>query len=65
MKTPSQFKRQAEQAAEKQRKIQSDLEENGKKRVPKEKEKPMQAGARKYPEPPVAKQHLKKPGSVL
>ncbi len=63
MKTPSQFKRQAEQVAEKQRKIQSELEENGKKRMPEEKEKPMQAGARKYPEPPIAKQHLKKPGS--
>lgn len=62
MKTLSNYKRQAERVAEKQKKIQSQIKDADKKRVSKEEQKPMQAGARKYPEPPVAKQHLKKPG---
>lgn len=63
MKTPSYYQRQAEKVADKQRKIQSQVDQLEKKRTPKKNEKPMQAGARKYPEPPIAKQHLKKPGS--
>lgn len=62
MKTLSNYRRQAERVAEKHKKIQSQIKEADKKSPSKEKQKPMQAGARKYPEPPVAKQHLKKPG---
>ena len=56
------YKQQAQKAAEKHKKIQLQVSKADKKHIQKEKEKPMQAGARKYPEPPVAKQHLTKPG---
>lgn len=54
------FERGAEAAERTERKIQREIDE---KSAPKEKKKgAMQAGARKYPEPPFPKQHLKKPG---
>ena len=56
------YKQQAQKAAEKHKKIQLQVSKADKKHIQKEKEKPMQAGARKYPEPPVGKQHLTKPG---
>lgn len=62
MKTSSQYKQQANKAAEKQKKIQSQVARADKNHMTKKTEKPMQAGARKYPEPPIAKQHLTKPG---
>jgi NAD(P)-dependent dehydrogenase (short-subunit alcohol dehydrogenase family) len=54
----------AEEAAAAERDIQQEIDRKEKAR-PKEKEKPkgaMQAGARRYPEPPFPKQHLGKPG---
>jgi NAD(P)-dependent dehydrogenase (short-subunit alcohol dehydrogenase family) len=54
----------AEDAAAAERDIQQEIDRKEKAR-PKEKEKPkgaMQAGARRYPEPPFPKQHLGKPG---
>ena len=59
------FRKEAEQEAIKQQKIQQQIDRAEKKEASKKskkKEKPMQAGARKYPEPPVDKQHLSKPG---
>jgi len=61
MKT-SKYRQQGEKLAEKQRMIQQQVEEADKNHPPQKTEKAMQAGARKYPEPPVGKQHLKKPG---
>lgn len=57
-------KQAAEATAEKQRDIQAQVDQADKK-APKEKkeESAMQAGARKYPEPPFPKQHQKKSGS--
>jgi len=46
-----------------QRKIQERVARNDKKRPKKEAEHAMQAGARKYPEPPLLRQHLRKPGN--
>lgn len=62
MKTLKSYKQQGEKLAAKQRQLQQQQSAEDKKREGKKKEKPMQAGARKYPEPPVDKQHLKKPG---
>lgn len=62
MKSASYYQKRAEKTAEKQRSIQSEIEKKDQKHPYKKNEKPMQAGARKYPEPPVDKQHLKKPG---
>ena len=59
------FRKEAEQEAIKQQKIQQQIDRAEKKEASKKskkKEEPMQAGARKYPEPPVDKQHLSKPG---
>ncbi|HVT56212.1 MAG TPA: SDR family oxidoreductase [Xanthobacteraceae bacterium] len=54
------FEQGAEQAAREERKIQREIDE---KSAPKKKKKgAMQAGARRYPEPPLPDQHLKKPG---
>jgi NAD(P)-dependent dehydrogenase (short-subunit alcohol dehydrogenase family) len=59
----SDYENQAEQTAIEQREIQEKVEVADKVH-PKEKiEHAMQAGARKYPEPPFPKQHLDKPGS--
>jgi NAD(P)-dependent dehydrogenase (short-subunit alcohol dehydrogenase family) len=55
------FEQGAEQAAREERKIQREIDE---KPAPKGKKKgAMQAGARRYPEPPLPDQHLKKPGN--
>ncbi len=59
------FRREAERAAEQERKIQREIdakEARSFKPSPEEDEKPMQAGAREYPAPPFPKQHLEKPG---
>ncbi len=54
---------QGEEAAAKDRKIQLHIAKADQEH-PKEKAKhAMQAGARRYPEPPMPKQHLKKPGN--
>src|SRR6187402_112712 len=54
MKAQTLNKRQAEKVAEKHIKIQKEKK--------KETTRAMQAGAREYPEPPLSKQHLQKPG---
>src|SRR5258708_34033036 len=59
------FRREAERAAEQERKIQRGIaakEARSFKPSPEEDEKPMQAGAREYPAPAFPKQHLEKPG---
>lgn len=61
MKSVAHYRRQAEKVAEKQKQIQQQVTDADKKN-PEKKPKAMQAGARKYPESPIAKQHLKKPG---
>jgi NAD(P)-dependent dehydrogenase (short-subunit alcohol dehydrogenase family) len=53
--------KRAERTASQQRRIQRRVERTEQHRK-KPKEKPMQAGARKYPEPPMPKQHQAKPG---
>ncbi|MDQ6764387.1 MAG: SDR family oxidoreductase [Bacteroidota bacterium] len=62
MKSATYYKQQAAKTAEKQKKIQDQVSKADKNSASKKKEKPMQAGARKYPETPVARQHLTKPG---
>ena len=62
MKTLKNYKTQGERLAEKQKKLQEQVMEKQKQKPEKKESKPMQAGARKYPEPPVGNQHLKKPG---
>jgi NAD(P)-dependent dehydrogenase (short-subunit alcohol dehydrogenase family) len=64
-KTPEEsigYKKEAERTAKEQRQIQDEVEYSDKKSPKKEESGAMQAGARKYPEPPLGKQHLKKPG---
>jgi NAD(P)-dependent dehydrogenase (short-subunit alcohol dehydrogenase family) len=61
MKKAAQYKAAAEKAAAQHKKIQDGIEKADKK-AGQEEEKPMQAGARKYPAPPISKQHLAKPG---
>jgi NAD(P)-dependent dehydrogenase (short-subunit alcohol dehydrogenase family) len=56
------YKLAGEQAAEKHKKIQQEVAKSDKKNPKKEAKGAMQAGARQYPEPPVAEQHLSKPG---
>jgi NAD(P)-dependent dehydrogenase (short-subunit alcohol dehydrogenase family) len=56
------YKHQAEKTAKAQRKIQAQVASADKRAPKKESTHAMQAGARKYPEPPLIKQHLKKPG---
>lgn len=63
MKSEKQFRQQGEKIAEKQRMIQEQLAKQEDQGGSKKNEKAMQAGARKYPAPPMVKQHLKKPGS--
>lgn len=50
-------------ASTRQRRIQDNVEQTDKKKPKEKAREPMQAGARKYPEPPFPKQHLRKPGS--
>src|SRR5258706_4774217 len=59
------FRREAERAAEQERKIQREIdakEARSFKPSAEEDEKPMQAGAPEYPPPPFPKQHLQKTG---
>ncbi len=63
MKSAAQYRSEAEQTASLHRKIQDQVAKADKKHGEEEKEKPMQAGARKYPAPPLSKQHLEKPGN--
>ena len=59
-----QFAAGADEAAAAERDIQRkiDRKDPGKSKAKEEQKPAMQAGARKYPEPPLPKQHLKKPG---
>lgn len=61
MKT-SKYRQQAATLAQKHKKIQQQVAVADNKNPQKKKEQAMQAGARKYPEPPISKQHLTKPG---
>jgi NAD(P)-dependent dehydrogenase (short-subunit alcohol dehydrogenase family) len=56
------FKAEAARTARKHAKIQAQVGAADKRHPVKEKETAMQAGARKYPEPPLFRQHLGKPG---
>ena len=57
------FRQEAEQTAKDERAIQSKVDRSDKAAGKQEKKGgAMQAGARVYPEPPLPKQHLKKPG---
>lgn len=56
------YRTEAGRTARKHLKIQAQVAAADKRHPQKEKEKAMQAGARKYPEPPLFKQHLGKPG---
>lgn len=62
MNQDEQFRNEAGQTAEKQIELQNQIDKIDRKSKEEEEEKPMQAGAREYPVPPVAKQHLEKPG---
>jgi NAD(P)-dependent dehydrogenase (short-subunit alcohol dehydrogenase family) len=55
-------KEKAEHTAEAQRKIQRQVDQADKARPKRELDGAMQAGARRYPEPPLPKQHQAKPG---
>src|SRR4051812_5568297 len=52
----------ASRTVRQQRKIQRKIDRKGGKPRPDEKQDAMQAGARRYPEPPLPKQHQRKPG---
>lgn len=56
------FAQTAHQTAQAQRKIQAQVAKADKRHPKKEADHAMQAGARLYPEPPMIKQHLDKPG---
>lgn len=60
--TGNHFKIQAEKLVTEQQQIQEQVAEADAKKENKKKEKVMQAGARKYPEPSAFHTHLKKPG---
>lgn len=63
MTSSKEYRQQGEKIAEKQKRLQLQIEKLENKKSVKTKEKPMQAGARKYPEPPLSGPHLKKPGN--
>jgi hypothetical protein len=54
--------RKARQTAERQRSLQGRRARADRRRPPQEAEAAMQAGARRYPEPPLPRQHQQKPG---
>ncbi len=56
------FEPRAGRIAEQERKIQAEIDAKAKKGGGEEKDGAVQAGARKYPEPPFPKQHQTKPG---
>ena len=60
--TQHDYKQQGEATAEAQRRIQQDLERRENQQPKQAQQGAMQAGARKYPEPPLTGQHLEKPG---
>jgi NAD(P)-dependent dehydrogenase (short-subunit alcohol dehydrogenase family) len=63
-RAPASFQKEAEATAEKERAIQLEIDRAEAKSGGKSKESgPMQAGARRYPVPPLPEQHLEKPGS--
>jgi NAD(P)-dependent dehydrogenase (short-subunit alcohol dehydrogenase family) len=57
------YEREAKKTAEQQREIQAQVAEMDKHHPKEELEHAMQAGAREYPEPPLTRQHLEKPGT--
>lgn len=57
------YRTNAEKTAAKQKQIQEHVAKTDKSNPKKEVRHAMQAGARKYPEPPMDKQHLEKPGT--
>lgn len=61
-KTPKSYKQQAAKTAIKHKRIQSQVLRTERSKSKSKTDKAMQAGARKYPEPPVPKDHLAKPG---
>ena len=63
MKTAKYYKQQAEKQAENHKKIQARIAAADERHTKKKAPAAMQAGARKYPEPPMDRQHLMKPGS--
>ena len=62
MKTLTNYRQDAGKVAQKQKKIQAQVSRADKRHTTKKTERAMQAGARKYPEAPITKQHLAKPG---
>jgi NAD(P)-dependent dehydrogenase (short-subunit alcohol dehydrogenase family) len=60
--TKHDYKQEAEATAEAQRRIQEDLARRENQQPKQAQQGAMQAGARKYPEPPLTGQHLEKPG---
>ncbi len=63
VKKETKYKAEAEITAEKYKKIQEQVAKADKSNPKKKPAHAMQAGARKYPEPPMTKQHLDKPGN--
>jgi NAD(P)-dependent dehydrogenase (short-subunit alcohol dehydrogenase family) len=65
MTSESDFRQEAERAAQAEREIQQEIDTKEERSFAPRKDgedRPMQAGAREYPAPPFPKQHLKKPG---
>jgi NAD(P)-dependent dehydrogenase (short-subunit alcohol dehydrogenase family) len=64
MSSTDDFRAEAERAAQQERKIQQEIDAKEQRsfRPSEDDDKPMQAGAREYPAPPLPKQHLEKPG---
>ncbi len=62
MAVAASFKKNAQETLDIQRSIQAQVEDADEAAPHKEFKGAMQAGAREYPEPPLPKQHLKKPG---
>lgn len=60
--TAQKYKKKGEETAKQHLKIQKSLDKKESSAKKKSKAKAMQAGARKYPEPPMPKQHLAQPG---
>jgi NAD(P)-dependent dehydrogenase (short-subunit alcohol dehydrogenase family) len=56
------YRANAEKTAAKQKQLQDQVAKTDKSNPKKEPKRAMQAGARQYPEPPMDKQHLEKPG---
>lgn len=56
------YRLEGEEIAGKQKLLQEEIAEADKRNPKQESDEPMQAGARKYPAPPMPKQHLEKPG---